>query len=174
MIPAAEGQEQHAAPSMTRDGMAEEELEDDLTETFDELEVDEPEIDEDLDEELDEDVLGEDDDLVDPVAEDEEEEEEAVPVAKKRRAGEEEDEDEDLVDPDDVEADLDTILKDRIAAGDDEADEDEEETAEVDTSPESGDRVLPRRADEFVCESCFLVKNLGQRVGPGNLCRDCV
>ena len=49
------------------------------------------------------------------------------PTRTKRRAGEEEeDDDEDLLSPDDVEADLDRILKDRLVTAEDE-DEDEED-----------------------------------------------
>jgi hypothetical protein len=181
MIPAAMGQEQHhAAPISSRDSMADEDFADDFDETIEELvEEDEPELDEDLDEpdledgEIDEDLVVEDDLAEVPEAE-EEEEEEAAPVVKKRRATDEEDEDEELIDPDDVEADLSAILKDRIAAGDDDQDEDEEETVEADTSADTGDRVQPRRSDEFVCESCFLVKHISQRVGSDNICRDCV
>jgi hypothetical protein len=160
--------------------MADEDFAEDFDDTLEELEDDEPELEDepDLDEELDEsdleDDLVVDDDLTDVADEEEDEDEEAVPVVKKRRTAEEEDEDEELIDPDDVEADLSVILKDRIAAGDDDQDEDEEETTEADTSTDSGDRVQPRRSDEFVCQSCFLVKHISQRVGADNLCRDCV
>ena len=75
-----------------------------------------------------------------------------------RRAavGEEEEDDDDLVDPDDVEADLDTILKDRLVAAEDTPDEDEEE-AEPEERGEAGDRLQPKRADEQLCPSCFLL-----------------
>jgi hypothetical protein len=181
MIPAAVGQEQHhAAPMSSRDSMADDEFADDFEETLEELEEDEPDLDDDLDEpdledaEIDDDLVVVDDDLVEVVEDEEEDEEEAAPVVKKRRAADEEDDEEELIDPDDVEADLSAILKDRIAAGDDEQDEDEEETAEADTSADSGDRVQPRRSDEFVCQSCFLVKHISQRVGADDICRDCV
>ncbi len=68
----------------------------------------------------------------------------------------EEEDDEDLVDPDDVEADLDTILKDRLVAAEDTPDEDEDE-AEPEERGESGDRLQPKRADEQLCPSCFLL-----------------
>ena len=71
-------------------------------------------------------------------------------------AAEEEEDDEDLVDPDDVEADLDTILKDRLVAAEDTPDEDEEE-AEPEERGEAGDRLQPKRADEQLCPSCFLL-----------------
>lgn len=160
--------------------MADDDFEDDETEEpFDEFDdeaepdLDDAELDDDIDPEVDLDEGDLDEDLGDEVAEVEEEEEEETPAARKRRTTDDEDEDEELIDPDDVEADLDTILKDRIAAGDDDdADEDEEEAA-PETGADSGDRVQPRRSDEFVCESCFLVKHASQRVGASNVCRDC-
>lgn len=85
--------------------------------------------------------------------------------------------DEDQPDPDDVEADLDTILKDRIAAGDDEEEEEEEEPIgrSGDDGTEGGTRVAPRKAGEFVCSSCFLVKpNTQLADAKKKLCLDCV
>ena len=69
----------------------------------------------------------------------------------KPTAGSEDDEDE--PDPSDVEADLAGILRDRIAAGDD---EDEEEEGEVALVPASGD-VEGRRESEIHCPNCFLL-----------------
>ncbi len=44
-----------------------------------------------------------------------------------------------------------------------------------DRSGEISERVLPKQADEFVCSSCFLVKNTTQLADPDKgLCRDCV
>ena len=117
--------------------LAEEPLEDDLD---DEEEFD-PGIDDEVIDELD--------------AEEEEDDEEEAP----RRAAvvsEEEEDDEDIVDPDDVEADLDTILKDRLVAADDTPDEDEEE-AEPEERGEAADRLQPKRADEQLCPTCFLL-----------------
>src|SRR6478735_4037189 len=74
----------------------------------------------------------------------------------KRRAGEEEeDEDDELLSPDDVEADLDRILKDRLVTAEDE-DEDEDEE-EPDDRGEQGDRLQPKRADEQLYPNCFLL-----------------
>ena len=74
----------------------------------------------------------------------------------KRRAGEEEeDEDDELLSPDDVEADLDRILKDRLVTAEEEEDDDEEE--EPDERGEQGDRLQPKRADEQLCPNCFLL-----------------
>src|SRR5204862_5568011 len=92
----------------------------------------------------------------------------------RRTAVDEDDDDEEIVDPDDVEADLDTILKDRLVAAEDEADEDDEEV-EVDDRGDPVDRILPKRPGEFVCQSCFLVKHPSQLADEKRqLCRDCV
>jgi hypothetical protein len=125
---------------------------------------------EDLDEELDEDLLegdalaGEDDG--DETAEDEEDDEDAddVPAARKRPGTSEEDDDE--ADPDDVEADLDSILKDKMASSEDDEDE-EEETPE--TPAEAGERVAAKGADEFTCNTCFLIVHPRQFGRAGNL-----
>ena len=132
----------------------------------DEEEADEelegPELDEDALEEGDdlEDVFVDDDDVFvaddDAVVEEEEEDADpaAGPVRKAVPVGEDEDEDEDLLAPDDVEADLDMILKDRMVAAEDEVNEDDEEPEDRN---EPGDRLQPKRADEQLCPSCFLL-----------------
>jgi hypothetical protein len=148
--------------------------------------LDAEDLDEDLvvADDLEEDVVlvGEDA-LVEEVAVEEDEDEDAAATDRPTRttpaaAG---DDDEDEPDPDDVEADLDTILKDRIAANDDEEDEEEEEKPGRVTKPtdddgtEGGNRVAPRKAGEFVCSSCFLVKPDMQLADPKKkLCLDCV
>ena len=129
------------------------------------LEVAEDDEDEEgFDEELedDEELVGDIADVVDGVdldvdADDAAEEDAAAAGAKK---GEEEEDDEDEADPDDVEEDLDTILRDRIAAGADEDDEDDEDVP-VD-QPEGGDRVAPRAAEEHSCPECFLLVRRSQ------------
>ncbi len=150
----------------------------DLDDEFDEPDLADEELDEDelVEEELEEDLEGDLDDLV-VEEEGAPEAEEAVPVEptprKRKKGAFEEEEDEDEVDDDDVEADLDTILKDRIASADD-ADEEDEEEDEVDLGGESGGRVQPRSDSEFVCQNCFLVKHVSQRVeGSAGLCVDC-
>ena len=145
---------------------------------LDETEIDEADFEGEEDFEAD---LVDDDELVDEeaIAEDEEageEEEAGAPAARPAKTGEEEGEEDDLedVDPDDVEADLDTILKDRIAAADDEEDEEEDEVVDVD---ERGDtnKIQPRRPGEFVCQSCFLLKPRTQLADEKNqFCLDCV
>ncbi len=84
------------------------------------------------------------------------EEEEAAPRARKVSEDEDEDEDED---PDDVEADLEAILRDRMAAAEDDDEDEAEETAAGDTKVEG---TAPARNDEFVCESCFMLVNRSQ------------
>ncbi len=96
------------------------------------------------------------------------------PPTTTEEGAEEEDDDEDLVEPDDVEAALDTILKDRLVAVEEDADEEDEEV-EVDDRGDPVDRILPKRPGEFVCQSCFLVKHPSQLADEVHMyCRDCV
>ena len=109
------------------------------------------EFDEELPESPGDDEFDPDDvaDSGDPKGDDEDnEDDEAGP---KPTAGSEDDEDE--PDPSDVEADLEEILRERIAAGDD---EDEDEEGEVALVPASGD-VEGRRESEIHCPNCFLL-----------------
>ena len=139
---------------------------DEFEETVEDEEVElDPELDEDA---LEEDVLEEDDEFgalddefVSPDEEEEEDDAAAGPV--RRSVSEDEDEDDELLAPDDVEADLDTILKDRMVAADDEDDEEEEPE---DRSGEASDRLQPKRADERLCPSCFLLVRQGAPVCP--------
>ena len=129
----------------------------------DEAEDEEPAelTDEDLDEEalVEDDEFGEIDDPFDADAdvdvEEEDEEVEKEGPVRKSVSAEEDDDDDDIIAPDDVEADLDTILKDRLVAADDEGGEDEEE--EPEDRSESSDRLQPKRPDEQLCPSCFLL-----------------
>ena len=106
------------------------------------------------DAEFDSDEVDDDNDTTDSKTDDgddgddEDDEDGPSPVA-----GSEDDEDE--PDPGDVEADLDEILRDRIAANDDE-DEEEEGEGGVTLMPASGD-VEGRRESEIHCPSCFLL-----------------
>lgn len=112
------------------------------------------EFDEELPEGSGDDEFDPDDvaDSGDPKGDDEDNEDDGNDEAgPKPTAGSEDDEDE--PDPSDVEADLDEILRDRIAAGDD---EDEEEEGEVALVPASGD-VEGRRESEIHCPNCFLL-----------------
>ncbi len=97
-----------------------------------------------------------DDDESDETDEGDDDDDEAAKSGPVRRsvATDDEDDDDDIIAPDDVEADLDTILKDRLVAAEDETNEDEEE---VEERGEQADRLQPKRADEQLCPNCFLL-----------------
>jgi hypothetical protein len=158
---------------------AELELEDeDLPE--EDLEVDA--LDEDLDDDLvlDDDLAVDDALVVEDVAAVIEPDTDAKPVVAVVPT--ENEEDEDVVDldeelhPDDVEAPLDALLQEKTAAQTLEDDEEELEEEEPDDTV-GGDgpaRIVPRRADEFVCRSCFLVLPRHQLADEERMfCRDC-
>jgi uncharacterized protein DUF4193 len=148
---------------------------------------DEPVLDEeDVDEDVLDDEFVEDEDVFDDaeLAEDEEVDTElidvvAVPgVLVEPSETEGEEEDDDVVDldeelhPDDVEEALDVVLRERtVAAG---LEEDDEEDDEPDDRGEAGTKIVPRRENEFLCKSCFLVLPLHQLADPKRMiCRDC-
>ena len=110
----------------------------------------EEEFPEDIEEEEDlEDAPLDDDDDDD----DEDDESGPTPVADSS-------EDDDDEDPADVEADLDAILKDRIASGEDDEEEGgDPSTASKKEAPVQGeeDSVEARRKSEVICPSCFLI-----------------
>ena len=143
-------------PTLDDDDLDEDVLEEDLTDD-DEL------LDDDLVDDIDEDivaVVAVPGVLVEPVA--------AVP----------EEEDDDVVDldeelhPDDVEEALDVVLRERtVAQG---LEEDEEEDDEPDERGETGTKIVPRRDNEFLCKSCFLVLPRHQLADEKRMiCRDC-
>jgi Domain of unknown function (DUF4193) len=147
----------------------------DLEGDLDDIDLSEDDLDED-DMGLGEDDLG-DDDLVDELGEDALVEDDILDVGATlvpSVTGEDDaDDDEDVLDPDDVEASLDVILKERLVIEEIELDDDD--------TPDSGDPsdsasvVIPKRPDEFVCQSCFLVKHPSQLADKqATLCRDCV
>jgi hypothetical protein len=160
-----------------------------MADEFDDEEMDLVEADDDLDlDDADDDLA--DDDLavveVEEVADDVvlELEGDTVPVAKSAPTGgdDSDDEDDENLDleeelhPDDVEEPLDVLLAERTAA--ERMDEDEAELEDDDLEPddraEGGGKIVPRRDDEFLCRSCFLVKPLSQLAkGEKDLCRDC-
>lgn len=156
--------------------MADEDIDEEFeAETLDVEEIDEEEI---LDEADDEDgafvaegdlAVVVDDDAVEAVVVDDEAvvaaPTEAAPKARKKRDEEEEDDDE--ADPDDVEADLDKILKDRIAANEDDDEDEELEEQAPRTVAETADGVQPKKAGEFMCTGCFLLVNAAQ-FGPAD------
>ena len=109
----------------------------------------------------DEDSFGLADDLTDDLAViDESEDPDAIPVATDaaaKKAGDDDDDDDDLRTEDDVEADLDSILKEKLTAADDTPLEDEEDGAVVDDKTDGMERLQPRRPDEKQCTQCFLL-----------------
>jgi len=129
----------------------------------------------DLDDELDEDEL--EADLEDEVLDDEEldlvddeEEDVAIDADAVTDADEDDDEEEEEEDDDEVESALDDILRERFVVSDLD-DEPSESEGEGDTLT----RVRPRQPDEFVCQSCFLVKSMTQLADVEKMfCRDCV
>ena len=144
---------------------------------------DEPTLDDDLDEDvLDEDLTDEDELLDDDVVEDVDESiiaVVAVPgvlVAPAEPAPEEEEDDvvdlDEELHPDDVEEALDVVLRERtVAQG---LEEDEEEDDEPDDRGEAGTKIVPRRENEFLCKSCFLVLPRHQLADEKRMiCRDC-
>ena len=157
-----------------------------MAQELDEVEGPDELIEGDLDELVDDDLIAEDglalpddeddvDDVV--VVEDEEDETADIPEVGAKvatKAGEEsEEEDEEEPDDEDVEASLDTILKERLVVGEVEDDEDTPEPE--DRSGDGVERVLPKQPGEFVCRSCFLVKHPNQLADRKKmLCRDCV
>ena len=145
--------------------------------TVDEEDEQPGEIDEeDLEGLAEEDLLEDDEALVDDEGGDDEEGDEedgesADSGAAAKKTAEEEDEDELEVDHD-VEATLDEILKERLVVVEEE--EEDDEPADREDQADTG-KVAPKRPDEFVCQSCFLVKHPSQLADPKRqYCRDCV
>ena len=157
-----------------------------MAEDIDEVEAPDELIEDDLEELADDDDLIADDPLAidddddDPVAVIEVDvvEEPDVPAgtakAVAKAAGEETDDDEEEEpDDEDVEASLDTILKERLVV--EEVEDDEETPEPEDRTGDGVERVLPKQPGEFVCRSCFLVKHGNQLADKKKLlCRDCV
>ena len=114
---------------------------DDDDEDFD----DDDDLDEDFDNETDFDDAEDDDE--------EDDDEDDVPAP----ADDDDDDDED-VHPSDVEADLEEILRDRIAASDD--DDDDEDDGPAPVKPTTV--VAPPRSDEWTCNQCFLIVSVSQ------------
>lgn len=115
-------------------------LEGDEIDDLEELELDEPLIEDDEDALLD--VDDEDDD-------------DSMGATIVRKPGDDDDDDDDMVAPDDVEEDLSKILKDRLASEDLPAEEDEVPDNEERSTGD--DELQPKRADELLCSSCFLL-----------------
>ena len=146
----------------------EEELEPEAADALDGPDLDADELDgpdldaEELDVEEGEEFGG--DEEFEDGEETDEDEAAATGPARKSVVAEDEDDDDDMVAPDDVEADLDTILKDRLVATDDDGgNEDDEEPEE---RGDTADRLQPKRADEQLCSKCFLLVRQNMPVCP--------
>jgi hypothetical protein len=108
-----------------------------------------------------------------------------VPVVTDATATEtpaDEDDDEGVVDldeelhPDDVEEPLDVLLQERTASAKLEDDEEdlEEEEVDGDALADGPTRIVPRRPDEFLCQSCFLLLPLRRLADKDRqFCDDC-
>lgn len=146
------------------DAGLDEQFEDDTAEDEEDVaELDGP--DEDFDEEVvfveaveDDDFEGDAVEEVEEEAdeEDEDDDERAARV-RKRKADEEEDDDDEMLAPDDVEADLDAILKDRMVTTAEDDEDDEDEPGTPDERGEGAEGLQPKRADEQLCNNCFLL-----------------
>ena len=147
----------------------------------DEPELDEEDLDEEvvIEEEFDDALLEDDDEVEDPLVDVEgvviPPVVGLVPVPVEPVA--EEEEDDDVVDldeelhPDDVEEALDVVLRERTVAAGLEGEEDEDEP---DEPGEGGTKIVPRRENEFLCRSCFLVLPRHQLADETRMiCRDC-
>jgi hypothetical protein len=109
------------------------------------------------------DAFGLADDLADDLAViDESEDPDAIPLAADtvaKKGSDDDDDDDDLRTEDDVEADLDSILKEKLTAADDTPldDDEEEDGVIVDDKTDGMERLQPRRPDETQCTQCFLL-----------------
>jgi hypothetical protein len=142
--------------------------EEDLDETVIVEDFDEELLDDDLDDDLETEVV--DEALVPLVGA-------VLPVVVPAVEEPEEEDDDDVVDldeelhPDDVEEALDVVLRERTVAAGLEGEEDDDEP---DEPGEGGTKIVPRRENEFLCRSCFLVLPRHQLADESRMiCRDC-
>jgi hypothetical protein len=89
----------------------------------------------------------------------EEEDPDVLPVGivVKKSPGDDDDDDNDLRTEDDVEADLDAILRQKLVAADDTPPNDDEDEMVVDDKTDGFERLQPKRPDENQCTQCFLL-----------------
>lgn len=104
----------------------------------------------------DDDVIGADDLGIEIVLEDDPDVLPVETVAKKS-SSDDEDDDNDLRTDDDVEADLDAILRQKLVASDDIPPNDDEDDVVVDDKTDGFERLQPKRPDENQCPQCFLL-----------------
>lgn len=103
-----------------------------------------------------EDVLADELEL-EPVVEEEDPDVLPPGIVVKKAVGDEDDDDNDLRTEDDVEADLDAILRQKLVAADDVPPNDDEEDTVVDDKTDGFERLQPKRPDENQCAQCFLL-----------------
>ncbi|HEY5663102.1 MAG TPA: hypothetical protein VIS05_03610, partial [Ilumatobacter sp.] len=122
-------------------------------------EFDEGDLDVDDEGDLDVDVDDDDDAVADADDDDDEDDDDDRSArARKRKAGDDEDDDDDeMLAPDDVEADLDTILKDRMVTVTEDDDEDDDDDEIAVERADGAEGLQPKRANEILCNSCFLL-----------------
>lgn len=129
------------------------------------LDVDPDDLDDDTPEGEDEEATGlggidvEDDAKVEPVKSDADEErlnidDEDEPKPRKRKGEEDENE---FTSADDEEADLATILQEKLRSGDDLPPDDEAEAVDLEDVTDGTPLLQPRRPDEEHCQQCFLL-----------------
>lgn len=128
------------------------------------VEIDPEDLDPDtLDIEIDDGVFGDEveDGLVDDLDLETitEEDPDALPIetVAKKSSGDDDDDDNDLRTDDDVEADLDAILRQKLVAADDSPPSDDEDETVVDDKTDGFERLQPKRPDENQCTQCFLL-----------------
>lgn len=119
-----------------------------VDEEIENMEPDPDVLDEEMDGELEIDLDA--DDLADE--DDEDDDNTEIPAGARPASDDDEEEEED---DDEVEADLDTILKERLSSADEDDDEDEEDEGVITTA--EGDRIPGKQEDEILCEGCFLL-----------------
>lgn len=127
--------------------------------------IDPEELDEELDLDGDDDLDILEDDLDDDaLLDDDDDDDDSLGATVVRKATDDDDDDDDMVAPDDVEEDLAAILKDRLAT--EELPDDDDEVVEVDDRTGSDDSLQPKRADEVLCNSCFMLVRKNAPVCP--------
>lgn len=80
-----------------------------------------------------------------------------IGIVVKKSSGDDDDDDNDLRTDDDVEADLDAILRQKLVAADDIPPNDDEDDTAVDDKTDGFERLQPKRPDENQCTQCFLL-----------------
>ena len=122
-------------------------------------EIDPEEMEElEIDGEDDLDILEDDLDGDDPLLSDDDDDlddDDSMGATIVRKANDDDEDEDDMVAPDDVEEDLAEILKDRLASEDLPAEEDE--VFETDDRSGADDALQPKRADETLCNLCFML-----------------